>query len=54
MMTLSPKNRARTKHHQGPGGRYCPCCDHRPKDNAKIRRYIRRTNKQSWKKENHT
>lgn len=54
MMTLSPKNRARTKHHQGPGGRYCTCCDHPAKDNPKVRRYIRRTQKQAWKRETYT
>lgn len=52
MMTLSPRNRAHTTHRQGPGGRFCPCCDNPPKDNRKTRRSIRRTEKQNWKKEN--
>jgi len=35
----------------GPGGRYCACCDVPPRTNKKVRRSVKRSERNSWKKE---
>lgn len=55
MMTLSQRNRnGHSKKWflvQGPGGRYCQCCDLSKKHNKQKRRTMRRIEKQKWSKE---
>ena len=52
-MLGTQKNRNGTRHkfYQEVGGRHCVCCDNPPKWNKRMRRYMRRIEKQNWKKE---
>lgn len=47
---MTPRNRARftDKHDVGPGGRFCACCDNPPRMNKRVRRSVKRSERQSW------
>ena len=52
-MLMTQKNRAARhgKHLQGPGGRYCLCCDEAPRHTARARRTIKRSERNAWKRD---
>jgi hypothetical protein len=50
-MLLRQKTRNCTAAYQGPGGRYCVCCDDGPKWNKRNRRTVRRVENRKWRKD---
>lgn len=50
-MLMTQRARANGKHAIGPGGSRCACCAEAPKNNRRVRRAVKRAERQDWKRE---
>lgn len=51
LMTAKSRGLNHGKYLQGPGGRYCVCCDPAPKWTRRVRRSVKRSERQGWKRD---